>query len=71
MEKSIEDGVDLIGYTIWSAIDIVSASTGEYKKRFGIIYVDRYDDGTGNFKRYKKDIFYWYRDLIERNGLEN
>ena len=71
MEKSIEDGVDLIGYTIWSAIDIVSASTGEYKKRYGIIYVDRYDDGTGNFKRYKKDSFYWYRDLIERNGLEN
>lgn len=69
MEKAIDDGVELIGYTIWSAVDIVSASTGEMKKRYGIIFVDKYDDGTGNLDRKKKDSFYWYQKVIERNGL--
>jgi 6-phospho-beta-glucosidase len=59
----------LIGYTIWSAVDIVSASTGEMKKRYGIIFVDKYDDGTGTLDRKKKDSFYWYQKVIERNGL--
>ena len=68
MEKALEDGVDLFGYTIWSAVDIVSASTGEMKKRYGLIFVDKYDDGTGTLKRYKKDSFYWYKELIESNG---
>ncbi len=69
MEKAIDDGVELIGYTIWSAVDIVSASTGEMKKRYGIIFVDKYDDGTGTLDRKKKDSFYWYQQVIERNGL--
>lgn len=69
MEKAIEDGVDLFGYTIWSAVDIVSASTGEMKKRYGLIFVDKYDDGTGTLNRLKKDSFYWYKELIEKNGL--
>ena len=69
MEKAIDDGVELIGYTIWSAVDIVSASTGEMKKRYGIIFVDKYDDGTGTLDRKKKDSFYWYQKVIERNGL--
>lgn len=69
MDKAIEDGVDLIGYTIWSAVDIVSASTGEMKKRYGIIFVDKYDDGTGTFARKKKDSFAWYQKVIAANGL--
>lgn len=63
-----EDGVDLIGYTNWSAIDIVSASTGEMKKRYGFIYVDMDDDGNGSMKRYKKKSFYWYKKVIASNG---
>ena len=70
MAKAIEDGVDLIGYTIWSAVDIVSASTGEMKKRYGIIFVDKYDDGTGTLARKKKDSFSWYQQVIKHNGLE-
>ena len=68
MDKAIEDGVDLIGYTIWSAVDIVSASTGEMKKRYGIIFVDKYDDGTGTLARQKKDSFDWYQKIIASNG---
>lgn len=67
-EKAIEDGVDLMGYTIWGCIDLVSASTAEMKKRYGIIYVDRNDDGTGSFERYKKKSFDWYRQIIDSNG---
>ncbi|MDF8029870.1 family 1 glycosylhydrolase, partial [Listeria monocytogenes] len=54
MHKAIQDGVDLIGFTIWGCIDLVSASTGEMAKRYGIIYVDKYDDGTGDYSRKKK-----------------
>lgn len=68
MGQAIEDGVDLIGYTCWSAIDIVSASTGEFKKRYGLIYVDADDFGGGTYKRYRKDSFYWYKKVIESNG---
>jgi len=68
MKQAIEDGVDLIGYTCWSAIDIVSASTGEFKKRYGLIYVDADDLGEGTYKRYKKDSFYWYKKVIASNG---
>ncbi len=68
MAKAIEDGVDLIGYTPWGCIDIVSASTGELRKRYGFIYVDRQDDGAGDFSRYKKDSFYWYKDVIATDG---
>lgn len=71
MEKAMnEDGVELIGYTSWSPIDIVSASTGELKKRYGLIYVDKNDDGSGTLKRYKKDSFAWYQQLIKSNGKD-
>ena len=62
-----EDGVDLFGYTAWAACDIVSASSGEMKKRYGFVYVDADDQGQGSFKRLKKDSFYWYQKVIESN----
>lgn len=68
MGKAIEDGVDLIGYTPWGCIDLISMSTGEMKKRYGFIYVDKNDDGSGTMKRYKKDSFYWYQKVIRTNG---
>ncbi|WP_461215592.1 6-phospho-beta-glucosidase [Lacticaseibacillus sp. GG6-2] len=69
MEKAVvEDGIDLIGYTPWSAIDIISASTGEMKKRYGLIYVDQDDQGHGSGKRLKKDSFNWYQQVIASNG---
>ncbi|MDO4467238.1 MAG: family 1 glycosylhydrolase [Bacillota bacterium] len=69
MEKAIcEDGVELIGYQAWSAIDIVSAGTGEMRKRYGFIYVDKDDDGNGTLARIRKDSFYWYKKVIASNG---
>lgn len=62
------DGVDLMGYTTWSAIDLVSNGTGEMKKRYGFVYVDRDDRGNGSLKRYPKDSFYWYKKVITSNG---
>ena len=62
------DGVDVLGYTSWGCIDLVSASTAEMKKRYGFIYVDRNNDGTGTFKRYKKKSFEWYKEVIHTNG---
>lgn len=65
-----EDGVDCFGYLMWGPIDLVSATTGEMKKRYGFIYVDKNDDQTGTMQRYKKDSFYWYQKMIasETNG---
>ena len=63
-----EDGVDLIGYTPWGCIDLVSASTGEMAKRYGFIYVNKFDDGTGDLSRERKDSFYWYKKVIAING---
>ncbi|MCH4168463.1 MAG: 6-phospho-beta-glucosidase [Streptococcaceae bacterium] len=63
-----DDGVDLIGYTMWGCIDIISAGTGEMKKRYGFIYVDKDDAGKGTLMRYRKDSFYWYKRVIETNG---
>ncbi|MCX7950452.1 MAG: 6-phospho-beta-glucosidase [Clostridiales bacterium] len=63
-----EDGVEIIGYTVWGCIDLVSASTGEMKKRYGFIYVDKDNEGNGTLKRYKKKSFYWYKKVIETNG---
>jgi 6-phospho-beta-glucosidase len=63
-----EDGIPLMGYTPWGCIDLVSASTGEMKKRYGFIYVDKNNDGTGTLKRYRKDSFYWYKKCIATNG---
>ena len=63
-----EDGVDLIGYTPWGIMDIVSFTTGEMKKRYGMIYVDRDNAGNGTMKRSKKDSFDWYKKVIQSNG---
>lgn len=69
MRDAVEiDGVDLIGYTTWAPIDLVSAGTGEMSKRYGFIYVDRDDFGNGTLKRSKKKSFYWYKKVIESNG---
>ena len=68
VEEAIEDGVEVIGYTSWGCIDLVSASTAQMSKRYGFIYVDRNDDGSGSMARYRKKSFYWYRDVIASNG---
>lgn len=68
MSEAVEDGVQLVGYTAWGCIDLVSASTGEMKKRYGFIYVDADDEGTGTYDRYRKDSFYWYKKVIASNG---
>lgn len=68
MKEAVEDGVDLIGYLAWGCIDLVSASTGEMSKRYGFIYVDREDDGSGSMKRFKKKSFEWYKEIIKHNG---
>lgn len=71
MKKAIElDGVDVIGYTIWGCIDVISFGTGEMKKRYGMIYVDQDDEGNGTLKRSKKKSFYWYQRIIGTNGEE-
>ena len=68
MEKAILNKVDLFGYTVWSALDIVSSGTGEMRKRYGFIYVDKDDQGNGTMKRSRKKSFYWYKKVIESNG---
>ena len=70
MEKAIEDGADVIAYTMWGCIDLASASTGEMKKRYGFIYVDKDNEGNGTLDRYRKDSFWWYKRVIETNGEE-
>ncbi|HEP1844389.1 TPA: 6-phospho-beta-glucosidase [Streptococcus suis] len=68
MYEAIEDGVELMGYTPWGCIDLVSASTSEMSKRYGFIYVDADDQGKGSFDRSRKASFYWYKDVIASNG---
>lgn len=68
VSDAIHDGVQVIGYTYWGPIDIVSAGTGEMKKRYGFIYVDKDNYGEGTLKRYKKKSFHWYKHIIETNG---
>lgn len=68
MEEAIADGVDLMGYTTWGPIDLVSAGTGEMRKRYGFIYVDKHDDGSGTLARSRKDSFEWYKQVIAHNG---
>lgn len=69
MKKAVEeDGVNLIGYTPWGCIDLVSAGTGEMDKRYGFIYVDKHNDGSGNLSRSRKASFYWYKRVIASNG---
>lgn len=68
MKEAIADGVDLMGYTSWGPIDLVSASTSEMSKRYGFIYVDQDDWGKGTLERSRKDSFFWYKKVIETNG---
>ncbi len=70
MREAIEDGVDLIAYTPWGCIDLISNSTGEMHKRYGMIYVDKDNDGNGTLKRTRKDSFYWYKKCIMSNGAD-
>ncbi|MGQ8873034.1 6-phospho-beta-glucosidase [Paenibacillus sp. TSA_86.1] len=70
MAEAIQDGVELIGYTSWGPIDLVSAGTGEMKKRYGYIYVDRNNDGSGTLRRVKKKSFHWYKEVIASNGAQ-
>jgi len=66
--EAIADGVQVMGYTSWGPIDLVSASTAQMSKRYGFIYVDRNDDGTGSLERHRKKSFGWYADVIRTNG---
>ncbi|MFT4041935.1 MAG: glycoside hydrolase family 1 protein [Gordonia sp. (in: high G+C Gram-positive bacteria)] len=66
--EAIADGVEVLGYTTWGCIDIVSASTAQLSKRYGFIYVDRHDDGTGTLQRFPKKSFGWYAEVIRTNG---
>lgn len=68
MKEAIRDGVDIMGYLYWGPIDLISAGTGEMKKRYGFIYVDKDNEGNGTLKRYKKDSFNWYARVIASNG---
>ena len=70
MKEAVRDGVDLMGYTPWGCIDLVSASTGEMAKRYGFIYVNKFDDGTGDLSRERKESFFWYKKVIGSNGEE-
>lgn len=66
--NAIEDGIEIMGYTPWGCIDLVSASTGQMSKRYGFIYVDLDDDGNGTLERSRKDSFYWFKKVIASNG---
>lgn len=68
--EAIDDGVDVMGYTTWGPIDLVSAGTGEMSKRYGFIYVDMDDEGRGTLERFRKDSFFWYQKVIASNGRE-
>lgn len=70
LKLAIEDGVDVIGYTMWGPIDMISSGTSEMSKRYGFIYVDQDDYGNGTLERYRKDSFYWYQNVIRTNGEE-
>ncbi|QTF06495.1 6-phospho-beta-glucosidase [Brenneria izadpanahii] len=71
MKKAVlEDGVELMGYTPWGCIDCVSFTTGQYSKRYGFIYVDKHDDGTGTLQRSKKKSFNWYQRVIASQGAD-
>ncbi|MGJ9385498.1 glycoside hydrolase family 1 protein [Salipaludibacillus sp. CF4.18] len=70
MGEAVDDGVELMGYASWGCIDLVSASSGEMSKRYGYIYVDKQDDGSGTFERSRKKSFFWYKNVIATNGQE-
>lgn len=68
LKEAVDDGVEVIGYMTWSALDLIGLSTGTIDKRYGFIYVDTDNKGNGSFRRYRKDSFYWYKKVIESNG---
>ena len=68
VEEALRDGVDVLGYTTWGCIDLVSAGTAQMSKRYGFVYVDRHDDGSGTLERYRKKSFDWYAEVIRSNG---
>ena len=68
VRKMVEEGADIFAYCAWGPIDIVSSSTAEMSKRYGLVYVDRDDLGNGTQKRFPKDSFYWYKKVISSNG---
>ncbi|MNW60868.1 Aryl-phospho-beta-D-glucosidase BglH [compost metagenome] len=68
MKEAVADGVELMGFTSWGPIDIISCSTSEMGKRYGFIYVDQDNAGHGSLERTRKDSFYWYKQVIETNG---
>lgn len=70
MALAIEEGIDLMGYTPWGCIDLISTSTSEMSKRYGFIYVDQDDEGNGTLARSKKDSFEWYKKVIATNGAD-
>lgn len=70
MIAAVDEGVDLMGYTSWGTIDIISAGTSQMSKRYGFIYVDQDDEGQGTLNRLRKDSFFWYRKVIESNGAD-
>lgn len=68
MKEAVKEGVDLMGYTPWGCIDLISCGTSQMSKRYGLIYVDQDDRGNGTLDRYRKDSFYWYKNVIATNG---
>lgn len=70
VKEAILDGCNIMGYLYWGPIDVVSAGTGEMRKRYGFVYVDRHNDGSGTLKRMKKDSYEWYKKVIASNGAE-
>ncbi len=68
MIEAVDEGVELMGYTTWGGLDLISASTGQIEKRYGLIYVDADDQGNGTYNRLRKDSFYWYKKTIATNG---
>jgi 6-phospho-beta-glucosidase len=68
MKEAVKDGVELLGYTMWGFIDVVSCGSMEMSKCYGVIYVDLDDAGKGTYKRSRKDSFYWYKKVIATNG---
>lgn len=70
MEDAVDEGVNLLGYTSWGPIDLVSAGTSQMSKRYGFIYVDQDDEGNGSLKRIRKDSFNWYKSVITKNSAK-
>ena len=68
VHEAILDGVEVMGYLYWGPIDVVSAGTGEMRKRYGFVYVDRFNDGHGTLERHIKNSYYRYKEIIESNG---